>query len=225
MVTRRRGRAALALLLIPVLLTGCDAAGDDESSDDGELGPAAQASATALPGGLGAAGLAGREAEGFVVTAAKAPAVKVAESACVPAGHALSGTVIGEPVSTVVRRASGEDADVLVVLAEYKGEQAQSAMDALATAAGVCADGFGATVDGEERGFGKLTPELAPEGADQALGLGAVVARDGAKSPVKAVVLRKGNTVAYISAVPTTPAPKNFSVPTAVIAAQLTKLP
>ncbi|KUL40872.1 hypothetical protein ADL12_12550 [Streptomyces regalis] len=198
--------------------------GGGSSADDLGLNPITQATATALPGRLDEAALAGREAEGFTVTEAKAPAVRVSQNACAPAGYILSGMVIGKPASTVVRQASGEDTVVSVVLAEYEAEQAQPAMDALATAVDECAGGFTATVDGEERGFGKVALELAPEGTDQAMGLRAVVERAGVKTPVKAVALRKGNTVAYVSAVPEGSVPKDFAVPAAVVDAQLAKL-
>ncbi|WP_409471580.1 hypothetical protein [Streptomyces sp. HC307] len=208
------------------LLSACDVAGGGGGGSVDELGlkPITQATATGLPGGLGKAALAGREAEGFTVTAAGAPVVRVSQNACAPAAYALSGTVIGKPASTVVRQASGEGAVVTVALAEYEAEQAQSAMDALGTAVDDCASGFTATVDGEDRAFRKIALELAPEGADQAMGLGAVVKRAGAKTPVKAVVFRKGNTVAYVSAVPEGSAPKDFAVPAAIVDAQLAKL-
>ena len=222
---QRRLQVLGSVTALCALVSACDvASGRGGSADDLDLKPVTPASAAALPGGLGEAALAGREAEGFTVTEAEAPVVKVGQNACAPAGFVLSGTVIGKPASTVVRQASGEDAVVTVVLAEYQAAQAQSAMDTLATAVDECAGGFTATVDGEERSFGKVALELAPEGADQAMGLGAVVGRDGAKAPVKVVVLRKGNTVAYVSAVPEGSVPKDFAVPAAVVDAQLAKL-
>ncbi|MFJ9585522.1 hypothetical protein [Streptomyces acidicola] len=118
----------------------------------------------------------------------------------------------------------GEKAAVTVVLAEYAGEQAQGALDDLSTAVAECADGFAVTVNGEERKVGKVAPEIAPDGADQAMGLGAVVELGGVKTPVKVVVLRKGATVGYISAVPTDKGDRDFAVPAAVIDAQLVKL-
>ncbi|OQD51638.1 hypothetical protein BM536_038995 [Streptomyces phaeoluteigriseus] len=138
------------------------------------------------------------------------------EDACAPLAYALSGTTVGKPTSTVVRKASGEGATVTVVLAEYTSDEARTAMDAIGTALDECAAGFTATVDGVEHKVGKVAPELAPEGTDQAMGLGATVERGGRKTPAKAVILRSGNTVAYLSGTP--------SIPTALLDAQLVKL-
>ncbi|MPY56805.1 hypothetical protein [Streptomyces spongiae] len=150
--------------------------------------------------------------------------VRVTENTCAPVAYVLSGTVVGGLTSMVVREASGEDAAVTVVLAQYEGERAQSAMDDLSTAVAECAGGFTVTVDGDERTVGKVAPEIAPPGADQAMALGAVVESGGVKAPVKVVVFRKGATVGYISAVPTGKAGKDFAVPHAVVDAQLAKL-
>jgi hypothetical protein len=220
----RRGAAGVVVALC-ALLSACDAANDGGGTEDDLLEPpGTQSSAPVRPGGLGAVAVTGGEADGFRVVAADEPAVRVERSACTPVAQALSGTVIGEPATTVVRQASGEGAVVSVILAEYADGQAQAAMDALATAVDACAAGFTATVDDAERSFGKITRELAPEGADQAMGLGAALKKDGVRTPVKGVVFRKGNTIAYISAVPAGATPKNFSVPTTVIDAQLAKL-
>ncbi|MFE4665115.1 hypothetical protein ACFRI7_25710 [Streptomyces sp. NPDC056716] len=190
------------------------------------LKPAPQGSATAQAGDLGELSLASREVDGFAVSHADGlREVQVAQDACAPLGRALSGVVVGEPVSTEVREAVGEGAAVTVVLAEYADGQAESVMDVLAGSAGECADGFTATVDDEARDFEAVVPELAPEGADQAMALGALFERDGVKASVKVVVLRKGNTVAYLSAVPDGRGVSgDFVVPAAVVNAQLAKL-
>ncbi|MFG3294552.1 hypothetical protein ACGF3G_37835 [Streptomyces sp. NPDC048179] len=163
---------------------------------------------------------------GFTVTAPTATHrnVRVIRDACFPLAYALSAAAVGKPTSTVMREVAGGHAVVTVVLAEYGGGAAQAALDALATALDECVGGFTATVDGEGRAFSRLVPELAPEGADQAMAWGAVVERDGVKSPVKTVVFRKGATVGYLTAVPKGSAPKDFSVPDAVVDAQLAKL-
>jgi hypothetical protein len=199
------------------LLSACDVANGGGGSEDGLLKPTAQPGATARAGGLGGAALASRDTAGFTVsTPADRRKVQVTQNACAPLAYALSGTVVGKPTSTVVREASGGGATVTVVLAEYEPDQAQTAMDAIGTALDECTAGFTATVDGEEHKVGKVTPELAPEGTDQAMGLGATVERSGEKTPTKAVILRSGNTVAYLSGTP--------SIPAAVLDAQLTKL-
>lgn len=211
----RRNALSMAAALC-ALVSACDVASGGGSTDD-LLKPMAEPGVTARAGALGGAALAARDADGFTVsTAPDDRKVQVTRNACAPLAYALSGTVVGKPTSTVVREASGEGATVTVVLAEYEPDQAQSAMDAIATALDECAAGFTATVDGVEHKVGKVAPELAPEGADQAMGLGATVERAGKKTPTKAVILRTGNTVAYLSGTP--------SVPAAVLDAQLVKL-
>lgn len=104
-----RHRAIGMAAVLCALVSACDvASGRGGSADELDLRPVTPASATALPGGLSEAALAGREAEGYTVTAAEAPVVKVEQNACATAGDVLSGTVIGKPASTVVRQASGE---------------------------------------------------------------------------------------------------------------------
>ncbi|MFJ4616745.1 hypothetical protein [Streptomyces sp. NPDC088812] len=210
-------RKIAAVVWLACLLTGCDAASGGGAGEDGLLKPSAQPGATSRAGGLGSAALAARDADGFTVsTSADRSAVRVTDNACAPLAHALSGSVVGKPASTVVRQVSGEGATVTVVLAEYASDQAQTAMDAIGTALDECAAGFTATVDGDEHKVGEVTPAIAPEGTDQAMGLGATVERDGEKSRTEAVILRSGTTVAYLSGTP--------SVPAAVLDAQLVKL-
>ncbi|MFJ9023681.1 hypothetical protein ACIRPU_27480 [Streptomyces sp. NPDC102259] len=201
------------------LLSACDvASGGGGGSGDGLLKPTAQPGATVRAGGLGSAALVSRDTSGFTVsTPDDAREVQVTQDACAPLAYALSGTAVGKPATTVVRKATGEGATVTVVLAEYGSDRAQQAMDAIATALDECAAGFTATVDGDEHKVGKVAPELAPEGVDQAMAVGATVARSSGKAtPTKAVVLRSGNTVAYLSGTP--------SVPATVLDAQLVKL-
>ncbi|MEV6613610.1 hypothetical protein AB0N31_06970 [Streptomyces sp. NPDC051051] len=213
----RRSRVG-AVLVLCALSSACAAAGDSGGgSTDGLLKPTAQPGATTRAGGPGSAALVAGDADGFTVsTAADRHKVRVTENACAPLAQALSGTPVGKPVSTVVREASGGGATVTVVLAEYASDQAQTAMDAVGTALDECAAGFTATVDGVEHRLGKVAPELAPEGTDQAMGLGATVERAGGKTPAKAVILRSGDTVAYLSGTP--------SIPAALLDAQLVKL-
>ncbi|MET8827823.1 hypothetical protein ABZX40_19430 [Streptomyces sp. NPDC004610] len=150
--------------------------------------------------------------------------VVVEQDVCAPLAEALSGDIIAKPTSTEIREASGESVTVTLLLAQYGDGKASPALDTLATSTNTCADGFTATVDGKPHHFTQITPELAPEGADQAMALGAQVERDGTKTPVKVVVLRKGDTVAYLSAVPDGRTPDGFAVPPALIGAQLAKL-
>ncbi|MGW0870041.1 hypothetical protein ACWD3Z_06055 [Streptomyces sp. NPDC002740] len=207
-----------AVLALCALLSACDvASGGGGGSTDGLLKPTAQPGATARAGGLGGAALVSRDTNGFTVSTPDDPrTVRVTQDACAPLAQALSGTVVGKPATTVAREASGEGAVVTVVLAEYAADQARSAMDAIATAVDECAAGFTVTVDGDEHKVGKVTPELAPEGVDQAMGLGATVTRSGRATPAEAVILRSGNAVAYLSGTP--------SIPATVLDAQLVKL-
>ncbi|MFE2041770.1 hypothetical protein ACFXAZ_12705 [Streptomyces sp. NPDC059477] len=221
----RWGRSGLTGVL-GMLLSACSvASGGGGGTAEDLLKPVTQESGTAEARGLGKLSLASREVDGFAVSQADGlREVQVAQDGCAPLGRALSGVVVGEPVSMEVREAVGEGAAVTIALAEYADGQAESVMDTLAVSAAECADGFTATVDGVERKFEKAAPEIAPEGADQAMGLGAVVRGDGAETPVKAMVLRKGNIVAYLSAVPDGGAAEGFSVPAVVVNAQLAKL-
>ncbi|MEU9559650.1 hypothetical protein [Streptomyces fumanus] len=132
--------------------------------------------------------------------------MEVARSGCAPLAQALSGAAVGDPAETVVRRLAGEDATVTTLLAEYRPGQVPTAMDAIGTALDECADGFTATVDGAEREVGEIVPELAPEGIDQAMGWRASVKGAREPVPVESVVLRVGDTLAYLSGTPTLPA-------------------
>ncbi|MEU9306706.1 hypothetical protein [Streptomyces sp. NPDC048256] len=214
-MTRRRSAAAAVVLC--ALLSACDVASGGAGGEDGLLKPTAQPGATARAGGLGSAALVSRDTNGFTVsTPDDARKVRVTQDACAPLAYALSGTAVGKPATTVVRKATGEGAEVTVVLAEYASDEAQQAMDAIATALDECAAGFTATVDGDEHKVGKVAPELAPEGVDQAMGVGATVTRSGRAAPAKAVILRSGNAIAYLSGTP--------SIPATVLDAQLVKL-
>ncbi|MFH8286418.1 hypothetical protein [Streptomyces antibioticus] len=211
-------RPVIAAGVLCAMLTACDvASGRSGAGEAGLLKPTTQPGATTRTGGLGSAALAARDVDGFTVsTSAGRREVQLTQDACAPLAYALSGTVVGKPASTVVREVSGEGAMVTVVLAEYASGRAQSAMDAIATALDECADGFTAAVDGDEHEVGKVAPQLAPEGVDQAMGLGATVEHSGKKASTKAVILRAGDTVAYLSGTP--------SIPTAVVDAQIVKL-
>ncbi|WP_406008473.1 hypothetical protein OG440_21840 [Streptomyces sp. NBC_00637] len=212
----RCARLGSAVVLC-ALLSACDVASGGTGSEDNLLKPTAPAGATARAGGLGSAALVSRDTNGFTVsTPDQGRKVKVTQDACAPLAYALSGTAVGKPATTVVRKATGEGAEVTVVLAEYPSDQAQQAMDAIATAVDECAAGFRATVDGDEHKVGKVAPELAPEGVDQAMGVGATVTRSGKATPTKAVILRSGNAIAYLSGDP--------SIPATVLDAQLVKL-
>ncbi|KPI04196.1 hypothetical protein OK074_4723 [Actinobacteria bacterium OK074] len=227
--------AVLLLCLIPV--TGCNSVsggGGNGTGDGLNLKAVPQASvsrAVAQEQEADAVALQVRDADGFVVSVpagrdvVRQRAVQVSDDACAPVAFALAGAAVGKPASTVVRHATGDGADVTVVLAFYDAERAPAAMDALAAALDTCADGFTVTVDGQERRVSDLVPELAPQGADQAMALGGFsVTGDETKVPVEVVVFREGPTVGYLRAVPQgRAAGRDFGVPAAIVQAQLAK--
>ncbi|GAA4813438.1 hypothetical protein GCM10023220_51160 [Streptomyces ziwulingensis] len=181
------------------------------------LRPTVRPGTTASGTDLGGAALAARDVDGLTVSEADGrPEVRVALPACAPLAYALSGEAVGDPTATVEHRLSGDGATVTAILAEYPSGRAPTAMDALGTALDECADGFTTTVDGEEHKVGDVVPQLVPEGVEQAMGWQATVNRAGRSVPVKTVVLRVGDTVAYLSGTP--------ALPAAVLQAQMTKL-
>ncbi|MFD2691458.1 hypothetical protein ACFS5L_42470 [Streptomyces phyllanthi] len=160
--------------------------------------------------------------------------VKAGDEACVPVAYAVAGTVLGEPRTTVQRETASEpDARakasaapditrVLVRLSAYEGDEAQAAMDSLSEAADSCTKGFTLTVDGTEQQVTKIAKTTAPQGADQAIALNVT----SEKVPMKVVVIRKGSTLGYFTAINIASAAsgKNFAFPTEVVDAQLVKL-
>ncbi|MET9964981.1 hypothetical protein ABZZ80_03390 [Streptomyces sp. NPDC006356] len=228
---RRRLGAALALcLVLPV--AGCTAASGGGGSSELGLKPVTEASSGALPTtGLGEVALSAGDVAGYTVTAPDAGEtvrqrdVRLSDAACAPVAYALAGTVVGKSSATQIRQAAGQH-PVTVVLASYDEVAAPAALEALSEAADTCADGFTATVDGHAWRITDVAPRLAPEGADQAMALGALVERDGREARLDVVVLRKGGTVAYLSASGEDRADggPDTSVPAAVLNAQLAEL-
>ena len=99
-------------------------------------------------------------------------------------------------------------------------------MKDLRAAAKKCAGGFSYTVTGTKNEFAKVTTTPAPDGADEALALTLNMASEGVKAPVKAVVVRKGATLAYFPAINLASAAtgKDFDFPVDLVQAQLAKL-
>jgi hypothetical protein len=166
----------------------------------------------------------------------------VKAEACTPIAQAMTGVVIGKPSSTAIRDvrakaaspAPGEDpllaafniTAVAVLLTAYDGTGSQDALASLKTAADACASGFTFTSDGDPEKVTKVTATTAPSGADEAVALTVEIEADGVKAPVKVVVARKGNTLAYFSAL--NPASlstgADFEFPAQLVTAQLPKL-
>jgi hypothetical protein len=202
-------------LLLCASLSACSTVSGGGGTGD-LLKPTTLPSASAAGTDLNGAALAARDVGGLAVTETGHHEVRITQAGCAPLAYALSGEVAGDPTATVVRHLTGEGVTVTTVLAEYPPGQAPTAMDAIGTALDECADGFTATVDGDEHKVGDVTPQLAPEGTDQAMGWGAIVRSAQDPVPVKSVVLRVGDTLAYLSGTPT--------LPTAAVEAQMAKL-
>ncbi|MEU3347364.1 hypothetical protein ABZ723_20705 [Streptomyces sp. NPDC006700] len=171
--------------------------------------------------------------------------VKTADAACTPLALLQAGSWVGTPAATVKRSwladakkpAAGADPKVallagldrekvIVTLASYDDGGAEQALKDLRTAADKCAGGYSYTADGTKTGIASVAVTQAPEGADEAFAVTQTMNADDVKAPVKAVVVRKGATVAYLPAINLAAAVsgKDFDFPTALVDAQLAKL-
>jgi hypothetical protein len=172
--------------------------------------------------------------------------VKADDEACAAVAYVQSGTVVGKPSATVrwmwigepdkSAAVSGDAEDIMdaaldvtsvrATLAAYADGGAEKAMEELGQAADSCADGFAFTAQGEKVKNLEVAETKAPGGADEALALTMTIDAEGTKAPMKAVVARKGSTIAYFPAVNLISAGtgKDFDYPTDVIQAQLGKL-
>ncbi|MET8244725.1 hypothetical protein ABZV31_10085 [Streptomyces sp. NPDC005202] len=248
--------AALALLATACggSSDGGDKGGDDKTAQADKTASAAPAAAKALTAAeLEKAALAQADVKSGKVTT-KVPAqddiaqdkVKADGEACAPLAYVQTGSYVGKPAATVKRSwvgdakkpaagASAEDtmmaaldrAKVVETLASYEDGGAEQAMKDLKAAAQKCAGGCSFTVGGTKTKDLKVVTTQAPDGADEALALTLTVdAEEGIKAPVKAVVVRKGATLAYFPAVNLASAAtgKDFDFPTEIVQAQLAKL-
>ncbi|MFJ2304713.1 hypothetical protein [Streptomyces sp. NPDC087787] len=171
--------------------------------------------------------------------------VKTGDAACTPLALLQAGSWVGTPAATVKRSwladgkkpAAGADPKVallagldrekvIVTLASYDDGGAEQALKDLRTAADKCAGGYSYTADGTRTGIAEVAVAQAPEGADEAFAVTQTMNADDVKAPVKAVVVRKGATVAYLPAINLAAAVsgKDFDFPTALVDAQLAKL-
>ncbi|MFI1162244.1 hypothetical protein ACH4UM_01215 [Streptomyces sp. NPDC020801] len=170
---------------------------------------------------------------------------KADDPACAPLAHLQVGSYVGKPSASVKRSwvgdpkkpAAGASAEaklmagldrskVIETLASYESGGAEQAMKDLKTAAQKCAGGFSYTVTGTKNQYEKVVTAQAPGGADDALALTLTMEADGVKAPVKAVVVRKGATLAYFPAINLAAAAtgKDFDFPAELVQAQLGKL-
>ncbi|WP_353944816.1 hypothetical protein ABII15_26695 [Streptomyces sp. HUAS MG91] len=178
---------------------------------------------------LDAAALAQKDVEDGTVTDQVSPkdfarqgAVDVDDASCAPLAYVQAASVVGKPAATTRRMWIGDEkapeeqdgkkaekdiavapdiTSVFLTLAAYDGKGAEQAMADLGEAADRCAHGYTYGLDGETVHTVKVKKALAPEGADEALGLTLSVDSGGTTSPLKVVVARKGSTLAYFPAV------------------------
>ncbi|GAA2241196.1 lipoprotein [Streptomyces ruber] len=173
--------------------------------------------------------------------------VKTDNAACAPLAFVQAGAAQGEPVATVKRiyegeaeKPSGADASsedamlagldaekAVVTLASYEDGGAETVFKDTKAALEKCAGGFTATALGQELPVTKVAGTEAPKGADEAVAMTLTVTVEGGTTmPFKAVVVRKGATVASVSAANLASAAtgEDFEFPTAVLDAQLKKL-
>lgn len=241
-VIRRSCAAGVAALSL-TLLAGCSDSGEG-GSDSGKGGSEATAEESKAPA-LSAADLEkvvlkDGDVKGHKVTEPTATIeqkdVKADDEACAPLAYAAIGTVIDQPGATVQREtasvpdaADAKSLDVtrtLLRLSSYEGDGATTAMDSLTKSVDACAKGFKVTADGTDQQVTKVAKTTAPGGADQAVALDVVSEAEGAKVPMKVVVIRKGGTVGYFTAlnIGSVATGKDFEFPTEVVDAQVAKL-
>ncbi|MBO1336433.1 hypothetical protein [Streptomyces sp. VRA16 Mangrove soil] len=201
---------------------------------------------------LDAAALTQKDIEDGTVTDQVSPkdfarqsAVDVDDASCAPLAYVQSAAVVGKPTASVQRMWIGEPAakkggkggsgtvavapditSVFLTLAAYDEKGAARAMADLSRAADDCAHGYTFRLNGERVRTAKVKRALAPEGADEALGLTLTVDSDGTRSPLKVVVARKGSTIAYFPAVnlASVATGADFSHPSDLVRRQLAKM-
>ncbi|MEH0423788.1 hypothetical protein [Streptomyces sp. B21-083] len=251
-VVRRTALAASAAALA-LLVTACgDSSGDDVKNGDSATAQADKSAAKALTAAeLAKVALVQADVKSGTLTE-KVPVkddiaqekVTTKDAACAPLAYLQSATYVGKPAAVVKRTWKGDAAkpaagasdenqflakldvaQAVITLASYEDGGAEQAMKDLNTSAEKCAAGFSYTVTGTKSDALKVTKTPAPEGADEALAL-TVTVDAGLKAPMKAVVVRKGTTVAYVPAVNFASAStgKDYAFPTEIIDAQLAKL-
>lgn len=90
-----------------------------------------------------------------------------------------------------------------------------------------CAGGFTYTVRGSETKVVSVEATAAPKGGDEAIAVTVTIApEEGVKAPMKAVVVRKGATLAYFPVVnmASVVSGEDFTFPTEIVDVQMAKL-
>ncbi|MET8567325.1 hypothetical protein [Streptomyces sp. NPDC004783] len=251
----RRTALAASAAALALLVTACGGSSDDgdKAADGKAKGGESAAAAKALTAAeLEKAVLAQADVKNGKVTKAAATddigqdKVKAEQEACAPLAYAQTGVAAGEPAATVKRswteepkKPSGDelteealgdafDLDkVLVTLSSYEDGGAESVVEDLKASLGTCAGGFGYTAAGQKAKVAKVTEDKAPGGGDESVAVTlTVVGDEGDSFPVKALVSRKGSTVASFVVLNLSAAAtgKDFPFPTEISDAQLAKL-
>jgi hypothetical protein len=253
----RRTALAASVAALALFATACGgddkadkgASGEDKGGTAASSAPAAKALTAAE---LEKAALTQADVKSGKITekvsAAEATAqdkVKVTDKACAPLAYLQTGSYVGKPAATALRKWTGDPkkpaADAtdeekffagvgttsVVTLASYENGGAEQAMKDLNTAAAKCAGGFSFTVAGDTSKNLKVAKTAAPKGGDEAFALTlSFQIEEGAEAPVKGVVVRKGATLAYFPAVDmaSAVAGKDWDFPTDIVDAQVAKL-
>ncbi|MET9482679.1 hypothetical protein [Streptomyces sp. NPDC006638] len=234
----RRGTAGALAAAVLVLVTSCTGA-DDGGPDGSRTGvprdvavsPADSPSATG-PAGLAAKALKDGSVPRTKITvpsnveAPKAGDV-TSDDLCGPLARAAAGAALGSPEDTVVRRITGNGLVTTVTLASYGNERkAVDSLTGLSAAADDCTGGFTFRAAGREHQVTSAVRELAPQGADQAMGIGLTERAGTGKKARKVVVMRRGATVAVFTTTATGKAtpPGGPAVPPEVVGRQVVAL-
>ncbi|WP_345583717.1 hypothetical protein [Streptomyces prasinosporus] len=245
--------APLALPLALAVIAGCGAP-DAAAGRSPASAPAAREAATALTAArLDELSLAASDLEGFDVRKPGAAEtlteddVRTGEADCAPVSRVMWGVALGDPAATAQRRVtsalddtaidaaeSAEELDAAftvtsttVSLASYDTEeQAQAAFESLSDGIAACDGGFRSTAGGT-RDDGGVSAGTAPEAGDEAVAFTATIGEDGGSlGPVRAVVFRRGGTLAQFSTVNAAAvvSGEDWDFPTVLVDAQEAKL-
>ncbi|OII65495.1 hypothetical protein BJP40_16625 [Streptomyces sp. CC53] len=230
--TGSAGVRASALLGL-ALVTGCTAVGSGGGLEP--AGPRLRAQAepsreAVSTGGLAALTLAQGDVAGHTVRE-PAPDERVeqrdveADGPCRALAHVLAGAAAGDPSGATARRVVGSGTATSVLLATHEGQggvdAAQASVAAVNRAADECAGGFAYRLGDREQRITEVTREVAPRGADQAVAFGVRMEKSGTPARGRVILLRKGSSIAYITALGTD---RSAAVPAEVVEAQLVKL-
>ncbi|NKI44828.1 hypothetical protein [Streptomyces physcomitrii] len=246
---------ALALVLLAACGSsdGTEASGSEGGKEKGGAStPAASAPAEAKGEVLSAAALEkAAVADGDVpghridkraeVDHTEESEVETSRDACGPLALAALGTTTGGPAATAERQALSQPAgkDVkdlesafdttksMITVASYEANGAPSAMAALRKGVDSCKGGFTTRAHGEEMKIVSVAADKAPALGEEATAFTVVSQEGHDKASFKVVVVRKGRTLAYFSALNlgAIVSGKGFAFPVPLAKAQAGKLP